>query len=111
MKNKSITDIREFPVEYAENKEIFKTYVPLARDLAVKVLGIYRNGEDLQNAFNALAELLKTDDLKKDSETYHIVVSIMLMIQAALLRRESRGTHMRIDYPDSQAEYMKEMIL
>ena len=111
MNKKDTTDIREFSVEYSESKAVYEAYVPMARDLAVKALGIYRNGEDLQNAYGTLEALSKKDELKKDTEAYQIVVSIMLMLQAALLRKESRGTHMRIDYPDSKAEYMKELIL
>ncbi|MGE4284583.1 MAG: FAD-binding protein [Clostridia bacterium] len=105
------TVIREFPITYAEDKKIFEAYVPRIREIAANVLGIYRKGQDLQNALETCTEISKKDDVKKDTETYQIVVSVLLMIQAALLRQESRGTHMRIDYPDSSDEFMKEIIL
>jgi len=36
------------------------------------------------------------------------VESIALMVRAANNRKESRGTHMRLDYPDTKTEYEKE---
>lgn len=111
IKNNNTAVIREFRAEYLEDRKIFETYVPRVRELAVKVLGIYRKGEHLQSAFDNLRELLEDDNIKKDTETYQVITSIMLMVQAALLRKESRGTHMRIDYPEAVDAFRRETIL
>jgi aspartate oxidase len=110
-KKNNSTVIKEFPTEYAVDKSVYETYVPKIRELAVNALGIYRKGESLQKAFEILTELSEKEDVKRDTETYQIIVSIRLMVEAALLREESRGTHMRIDYPDSIDKFKKEIIL
>ena len=51
------------------------------------------------------------DDLKNDTEASQIVESVRLMVQAALTREESRGTHMRIDFPESSDEFKRKIIL
>ena len=111
MKKNNATGIREFPLDYSEDKKTFDFYVPKVKEMAANVLGIYRKGEDLQKAFETLKQLSKKNDLKNDTNAYQIVISIMLMMQAALLRKESRGTHIRIDYPDSRDVLLKEIIL
>ena len=55
--------------------------------------------------------MLESDDIGKDTLTKQIVESIDLMVRAALNRKESRGTHMRIDYPGAIEEYEKEFII
>jgi aspartate oxidase len=110
-KKNNETALREFPVDYSEDRSIFVKYVPQVRELAVNVLGIYRKGMDLERALGILTELSDKNEVKKDTETHQIVVSILLMVRAALLRKESRGTHMRIDYPDMKEEFAKEIII
>lgn len=110
-KNGSSAVVKEFPVEYAEDKAIYEAYVPKVRSLAANALGIYRKGQDLQQAYDTLKELLEKDEVKKDTETHQIILSILLMVEAALLRKESRGTHMRLDYPNALDEFKKELVL
>lgn len=101
----------ELPVEYAEDAEIYEKYVPQAGALAVKALGIYRHGSILEDAKLQLEEMLSEEELKKDTRAVQAVESIRLMVCAAIRREESRGTHMRLDYPDSRKEFEKEFTI
>ncbi len=111
--NTDITDadIAGISVDYSEDKKVFDFYVPRVRKIVENVLGIYKNGSDLRKALELLQQLSKKDDVRKDTNTYQIIVSIMLIMQAALLREESRGSHVRLDYPDSRNLFLKQIIL
>ncbi len=111
MKKKNNTKTKEFPIEYSQDKTVSGTYIPQVRELAAKALGIYRNGNMLKSALEAMKALREKEDVKKDTETYQTVVSVMLMLQAALLREESRGTHMRTDHPNALDCFEKELII
>ncbi len=99
---------KEYPAEYHKCREIYDRYVPEIKEIAVKALGIYRRGETLIQAKETIDQMLASEDIDKDTLTKQIVKSIDLMAGAALNRKESRGTHMRLDYPDTVTEYEKE---
>lgn len=102
---------KEFPIEYSSNLNIYNEFVPLAKEIAVEALGIYRNGEILTSSLEKLNDILRNEELKKDTESLQIVESIFFMISAALKREESRGTHMRIDYPEQSKKFEYEIII
>ena len=74
----------------------------------MKALGIYRRGETLEQARIRLDEMLADEEIMKDTQAWQVVQSIRLMVEAAWNRKESRGTHMRLDYPESAEEFEKE---
>ena len=104
-------DYKEFSVDYKISKEIYNKYVPIFKELAVKALGIYRKGEDLDSAKKKIEEILALPVINEDTETLQIGESIYYMLTAALNRKESRGTHMRLDYPDELKEFERELTI
>lgn len=98
----------DLPAVYAENKAVFEAFVPEARELAVKALGIYRHGDTLMQAKTRLEEMLGKEEMGQDTKAAQTVASIHLMVCAALRREESRGTHMRLDFPESRKEFERE---
>jgi aspartate oxidase len=88
-RSKIDTQIEEFPVYYPKNKDIFTKYVPGARDLAAKVLGIHVNSQDLKAAEISLENQCSKEELKKDEEAYQILLSILLMVKAATTKEEN----------------------
>lgn len=92
---------------YKQNASVREKYLPVLQQLAAKSLGIYRNGDDLLAAENKVQALLEASDLAEDEYTSQCALSILMITQAALNRKESRGTHNRLDFPESLAEYEK----
>ncbi|MBL0308987.1 MAG: L-aspartate oxidase [Bacteroidetes bacterium] len=70
--------------------------------------GIIREGTSLNNCLEELnklkigmAEDTKEDGLSKDfMELSNMIETSLLIVQSAILRKESRGCHYRSDYPD-----------
>lgn len=104
-------NLKEFPVDYKISKEIYNKYVPIFKEIAVKALGIYRKGEDLDSAKKKVEEILALPIVNEDTETLQIGKSIYYMLTAALNRKESRGTHMRLDYPKESSDFEKEIVI
>jgi len=76
--------------------------------------GIIRNGEGLAEAANTLAawqdNLCPTKD-RKSHELANLVLTGRLLVEAALLREESRGAHFRSDFPRSSPRWQKHIVL
>lgn len=105
---------REIPerwVEYAQNTTVRENYLPKLQKIAAHALGIYRSGKDLQRAEMAVQEILRDAAVTQDSLTSQSALSILMILQAALRRKESRGSHNRLDYPESNPAYEKEFTI
>ncbi|BCP52323.1 L-aspartate oxidase [Kaistia sp. 32K] len=69
------------------------------RPIASQALGIERDGETLREAARLLTPLATGDDATSDPA----LVALMITV-AALRREESRGSHLRTDFPGRDAE-------
>jgi fumarate reductase (CoM/CoB) subunit A len=88
------------------------------RQAAWQGLGVVRSAEGLKAARDALGVLSAEQprcttrrDLITALETRNLMLTAQLIAHAALLRTESRGQHLRQDYPDLQDEWRKWVVL
>ena len=104
-------EISERPAEYKSDDAVRAKYLDELQKIAGKALGVYRNGADLEAALKATKEILEASDAAKDDLTIQTALAINLIATAALNRKESRGTHNRTDYPESNKEFEGEFVL
>lgn len=85
--------------------------------LASAHLGIIRREEDLQNAKRRLAPATPPAPIPLNRlnrsylELQNMRLLVRLMLEAALTRRESRGSHYRVDYPVPDPAWQKRIVL
>lgn len=73
-------------------------------------MGIFRDGDDLSEALGKLNDL--TTDINVNNYYEFIKINALMKLaeaslKCALARKESRGSHQRRDYPDSDDDYKK----
>ena len=76
--------------------------------------GIIRNREGLTEVVSILSVWQESLPPPRDRQTYELANLILngsLMVEAALIREESRGAHFRSDFPCSSAEWRKHIVL
>ncbi len=91
-----------------DNEAKFLKVKKKVQKIMTKRVGIVRNESSLNKASNKL-EKLKTEFQIDQNELNDLRIRFLfdtakLVINSALLRQESRGTHLRDDYPDSNNE-------
>ncbi len=84
--------LAELPV----NLNINKTNRLEIKNIMWQNVGIIRDKQNLEIALKRLAKINPADN---DFETNNLLTCALLVTQAALQRKESRGTHYRTDYP------------
>jgi aspartate oxidase len=102
--NRSLGPVRSAP-SFVSDRQVFDSYVPGIRAIAEKALAPFRNGKTLEAALTELEKTTELPGVKRDSLTRQILCSVTLMARAALKRRETRGAHIRVDYPESQDKF------
>jgi len=87
---------------------------PALQDLMWRNVGISRHGPRLIWASRTLYLWERTMPRPADRASYelrHMVLLGRLMVEAALLRQESRGSHFREDFPKTTPDWEKHIIL
>ncbi len=90
---------------------IYQRYAPVMKKLAAEGLAVYREEKTLQRCLDQVEELLHDKAVWMDEELLDLGWSIKLMLRAALNRRESRGTHLRLDYPETDPAFARQLPL
>ena len=83
------------------------------RDLLWEKAGIIRSGEGLEEAAQKLAAWQKGLEpglTRTQREKWNLVLAGRLLVEAALLREESRGAHYRSDFPHPSPVWQKHII-
>ena len=78
-------------------------YLPEIKRILSSAMGSQRDGATLQKAVDELTAL--QDKTKPDFFTAQSNCAGLLMLHTALTRTESRGTHLRTDYPETSADW------
>lgn len=100
-------------VEYSLDE--IKNKISYLKKIMWEKIGILRDEKNLIEAKNEIENLLISFQNifvqnKKFFELKNMLLVSSLMVKSAILRKESRGSHFRIDYPTSKEEWRKHII-
>lgn len=102
---------REHPAVYAQDLGVRGTLLPRIQQNARAALGVYREETALKAACETVQAILNSEQISKDLFTRQSATAAAMMLQAALERRESRGAHNRLDFPEQDPRYGTGIVL
>lgn len=79
-------------------------------------MGIYRDEETLNKALEQLEKLEKIEIYSHESYYEYVLIKSLIQLSKAFIksakeRKESRGAHQRIEYPEKSEEYQKTTVI
>ena len=96
---------RRFPCERRIEIGVFRRYQPRIQRLLAHGLPVYRSAETMRAALKEIQAIRCEQPVRQDEDTQDMCLSAELILRAALERRESRGTHLRLDYPEQEEDH------
>lgn len=103
--------IPEHPITFRQDCKVRDALWPRLQKLCADALGIWRDGETMEQALKTTEEILSSPDVERDTFIKQSALSVKMILEAALNRRESRGVHNRLDYPETDPAYEKEFTI
>ena len=96
---------------YTENLELRNRYLPVIRKYGGEALGAFRCETMLLRSWDAIVQLFLSGELDVDTKTRQNAAVILIMIKAAMERKESRGVHLREDYPQAIKAFERQITI
>lgn len=95
----------DYQLRYAANREVRERVTAEVHQIVGRALGAQRNRAGLEAGNQEITALLTHPDTMTDTLARQTAWSARLMMTSASLRRESRGSHFRSDYPETSGEW------
>lgn len=103
--------LSEHTVAFRQDGKVRDAICSRLQEICNGALGIWRDGTSMEAALDAVDEILCSSDVTKDTFTQQSALSVRMMLEAAINRKESRGVHNRLDYPQMDSAYQKEFTI
>jgi len=87
------------------NKKVYKKVVPKVKNIVNKIIVIEREENALIEGIKELKQILNSREISDDDYSKKITLSSLLIAKSCLIRKESRGNHFRIDYPNIEKNW------
>lgn len=107
-------DIHHSLTERQTPKTMPTLSLPALQQLLMDKVGIIRDQQKMTRAANILAAWQKSLPKPMDRNSYelsNLVLCGRLVVEAALLREESRGAHFRQDFPQSMSQWQRHILI
>jgi L-aspartate oxidase len=104
---------QSFPGQQGSQNEVFSKIKNIVSDLMNENVGIIRSDEGLRNSITELEKISRsTNELSGyyKQRIQDILELCKLTANAALLRKESRGAHIREDFPDEDPQFRAHIV-
>ena len=94
-----------FPCSRRVEIGIYSKFSDRIQPLMQQEMSAYRTKEGLSRALEEVESISREKAVIQDEDTKDLCIAAKLMLQAALDREESRGTHCRVDYPEMDSRF------
>lgn len=91
--------------QYRMDPKVRAQIIPQVRQIVGKALGAERDQTELENGKAKLYDILASSGVESDTLARQTALSALLLMESALFRKESRGSHFRKDYPDMSEKW------